>query len=190
MEDTEETKRCYEHVLSMHNTLISVKRNWDRKGFKVERLLGFHERGSQNITDYNLQPTLSSFNLLLDPTVKDGDCLFNSVLKQLSKLLFTNSNDEFSSHIAALDLLHEDKAIAMLKLRPAFCFLFFFDFVRCNLCFELILYQKMILTEFCFSCMTLWITEDLIIWGLVFDSVGSVLENLLFIRHRNSLYWL
>ena len=27
MEDTEETKRCYEHVLSMHNTLISVKRN-------------------------------------------------------------------------------------------------------------------------------------------------------------------
>ena len=27
MEDMEETKRCYEHVLSMHNTLISVKRN-------------------------------------------------------------------------------------------------------------------------------------------------------------------
>ena len=163
MEDLEETKRYYERVLSLYNTLISVKRNCDRKGFKVERLLGFHDRGCQNITDYNLQPTLSSFNLLLDPTVKDGDCLFNSVLKQLSKLLFTNSNDEFSSHIAALDLLHEDKAIAMLKLRPAFCFLFFFDFVRCNLCFELILYQKMILTEFCFSFMTLWITEDLII---------------------------
>ena len=120
MEDTEETKRCYEHVLSMYNTLISVKGNSGRKGFKVERLLGFHDRGSQNITDYNLQPTLSSFNLLLDPTVKDGDCLFNSVLKQISKLLFNNSNDEFSSHIAALDLLHEDKAIAMLKLKSAF----------------------------------------------------------------------
>ena len=126
MEDLEETKRCYERVLSLYNTLISVKRNCDRKGFKVERLLGFHDRGCQNITDYNLQPTLSSFNLLLDPAVKDGDCLFNSVLKQLSKLLFANSNDEFSSHIAALDLLHEDKAIAMLKLRSAFCFVLFF----------------------------------------------------------------
>ena len=116
MEDTKETKRYYERVLSMYNTLISVKRNCDSKRFKVERLLGFHDRGCQNITDYNLQPTLLSFNLLLDPTVKDGDCLFNSVLKQLNKLLFTNSNDEFSSHIAALDLLHEDKAIDMLKL--------------------------------------------------------------------------
>ena len=120
MEDTEETKGCYECDLSMYNTLISVKSKCNRKGFKVGRLLGFHDRGCQNITDYNLQPTLSSFNLLLDPTVKDGDCLFNSVLKQLSKLLFTNSNDEFSSHIAALDLLHEDKAIVMLKLRSAF----------------------------------------------------------------------
>ena len=97
MEDLEETKRYYERVLSLYNTLISVKRNCDRKGFKVERLLGFHDRGCQNITDYNLQPTLSSFNLLLDPTVKVGDCLLNSVLKQLSKLLFTNSNVEFSS---------------------------------------------------------------------------------------------
>ena len=159
------------------------------KDLKLKRLLGFHDRGCQNVTDYNLQRTLSSFNLLLDPTVKDGDCLFISVLKQLNKLLFTNSNDEFSSHIAALDLLHEDKTIAMLKLRSAFCFVFF-DFVRCSLWFELILYQKMILTEFCFLCMTLWITEDLIIWGLAFDSVGSILENPLFIRHRNSLYWL
>ena len=128
MEDTEETKRCYEHVILMHNTLISVKRNCDRKGFKVEKLLGFHGKGCQNITDYNLQPTLSSFNLLLDPTVKDGNCLLNSFLKQLSKLLFTNSNDEFSSHISALDLLHEDKAIAMLKLWSAFClFVVFFS---------------------------------------------------------------
>ena len=125
MEDTEETKRCYERVLSMYNTLISVKSDCDRKGFKAERLLGFHDGGCQNITNYNLQRTLSPFNLLLDPTVKDDDCLFNSVLKQLSKLLFTNSNDEFCSHIAALDLLHEDKAIVMLKLRSAFCFLFF-----------------------------------------------------------------
>ena len=116
MEDTEETKRCYEQVLSLYSTLISVKGNCDRKGFKVEKFLGFHDRGCQNITDYNLQPTLLSLNLLLDPTVKDGNCLFNSVLKQLSKLLFTNSNDEFSSHIAALDLFHEDKVIAMLKL--------------------------------------------------------------------------
>ena len=114
MEDTEETKGCYERVLSMYNTLISVKSNCDGKGFKGERLLGFHDRGCQNTTDYNLQRTLS-FNLLLDPTVKDDDCLFNSVLKQLSKLLFTNSNDEFSSHIAALDLLHEDKALSCLN---------------------------------------------------------------------------
>ena len=113
----------------IYNTLISVKGDCDRKGFKVERLLGFHDGGCQNITDYNLHQTLS-FNLLLDPKVKDDDCLFNSVLKQLSKLLFINSNDEFSSHIAALDLLHEDKAIVMLKLRSAF---FFFYFVRCNL---------------------------------------------------------
>ena len=131
MEDTEETKGCYECVLSLYNTLISVKSDCDRKGFKVGRLLGFHGGGCQNITDYNLQRTLSSFNLLLDSTVKDDDCLFNSVLKQLSKLLFINSNDEFSSHIAALDLLHEDKAIVMLKLRSAFFFFFFFDFVRC-----------------------------------------------------------
>ena len=114
MEDTEETKGCYECDLSMCNTLISVKSKCNRKGFKVGRLLGFHDRGCQNITDYNLQRTLS-FNLLLDPTVKDDDCLFNSVLKQLSKLLFTNSNGEFSSHIAALDLLHEDKAMLCLN---------------------------------------------------------------------------
>ena len=122
MEDTEETKGCYERVLSMYNTLISGKSDCDRKGFKVERLLGFHDGDYQNIADYNLQRTLSSFNLLLDPTVKDDDCLFNSVLKQLSKLLFTNSNGEFSIHIAALDLLHQDKAIVMLKLRSAFFF--------------------------------------------------------------------
>ena len=86
MEDTEETKECYERVLSMYNTLISVKSDCSRKGFKVGRLLGFHDGGCQNITDYNLQRTLSSFNLLLDSTVNDDDCLFNSVLKQLSKL--------------------------------------------------------------------------------------------------------
>ena len=112
MEDTEETKGCYERILSMYNTLISVKSGCDRKGFKVKD------------SSYSLQRTLSSFNLLLDPTVKDDNCLFNSVLKQLSKLLFTNSNDEISSHIAALDLLHEDKAIVMLKLRSAFFLLF------------------------------------------------------------------
>ena len=49
MEDTEETKGCYERVLSMYNTLISVKSDCDRKGFKVERLLGFHDGGCQNI---------------------------------------------------------------------------------------------------------------------------------------------
>ena len=152
IEDTKETKGCYERVLSMYNTLISVRNDCDRKGFKVERLLGFHDGGCQNITDYNLQRTLSLFNLLLDPIVKDDDCLFNNVLMQLSKLLFTNSNGKFSSHIAALDLLHEDKAIVILKLRFLFCF---FDFVRCNLCFELILYQKIILTGFCFSCLWL-----------------------------------
>ena len=128
MEDTEDTKGCYERVRSMYNTLISVKSDCDRKGYEVERLLGFHDGGYQNITDYNLQRTLSLFNLLLDLTIKDDDCLFNSVLKQLSQLLFANSNDEFSSHIAALDLLHEDKTIVMLKLRSAFCFVFF-DFV-------------------------------------------------------------
>ena len=111
----------------MYNTLISVKSDYDRKGFIVERLLGLHDGGYRNITDYNLQGTLLSFNLLLNPTVKEDDCLFNSVLKQLSKLLFTNSNDEFSSHIAALDLLHGDKAIVMLKLRSAFFFLILSD---------------------------------------------------------------
>ena len=54
MEDTEETKGCYEGVLSMYNTLISVKSDCDRKGFKVERLLGFHDGGCQNkITIFN-----------------------------------------------------------------------------------------------------------------------------------------
>ena len=79
----------------MYNTLISVKSDCDRKGFKVERLLGFHDGGCQNMTDYNLHRTLPSFNLLLDPTVKDDDCLFNSVLKQLSKLLFTTPMTNF-----------------------------------------------------------------------------------------------
>ena len=71
MEDTEETKGCYVRVFSMYNTLISVS-DCDRKGFKVERLLGFHDGGCQNITDYNLQRTLSSFSLLLGPTVKEA----------------------------------------------------------------------------------------------------------------------
>ena len=192
MEDTEETKRCYERVLSMYNILISVKRNWDRKGFKVERLLGFHERGSQNITDYNLQPKLSSFNLLLDPTVKDGDCLFNSVLKQLSKLLFTNSNDEFSSHIVALDLLHEDKAIAMLKLRSAFCFVLF-CFFRFYQMKPLLRINSLPKDDFNWILLFMYDFMDprrldymrLGLWLSGFNSGKSFI-----IRHRNSFYWL
>lgn len=60
-EDTEESKGCCECVLSMYNTLISIKSNCDRKGFKVGRLLGFHDKDCQNKIDYNLQRTLSSY---------------------------------------------------------------------------------------------------------------------------------
>ena len=54
-------------IFYVYNARLSVKSDCHRKGFKVERLLAFHDTGCQNITDYNPQRTLSRFNLLLDP---------------------------------------------------------------------------------------------------------------------------
>ena len=68
MENTEETEGCYERVLSMYNTLVPIKGECNRRGFKVEVLLGSHDKDCWNIADYNLQQT-SSFKLLLDPLI-------------------------------------------------------------------------------------------------------------------------
>lgn len=74
-------------ILKMYNSLVAVENQYVRRGFQVERILGFSRKFETDTTSFQkLVKNLKAFDLKIDPIRGDGDCLFRSVLIQMYKL--------------------------------------------------------------------------------------------------------
>ena len=112
-EDNEVLLAASSNIIKIFNSLAIIEKQCIKRGFKVESILGFSESTISNPSSDQLKRNLLYFNLKVDKVQRDGDCLFRSILIQLSKLdlnsgLFNNLKQHLENLEISLQVINED----------------------------------------------------------------------------------
>ena len=112
-----------DQIVNSHNTFQKFQKKCFRKGYNCYSASTFFVLHNKNIDSTGhdhaakLRNNLAAFNLELDKTPADGDCLFSSILQQYDKLPSTPDFQRLHDHLSALQLKEGNLKERIMKLR-------------------------------------------------------------------------
>ena len=117
-------------IFNMYDMLRTLDNMCIKPDFKCESAVKLYNvtTPSSDASSYEnhgerLRDNLAAFELVLDPVAADGDCLFNSIILQLCKLLETLDNEhKLYHHFLSLDLKY-DGVLALRYIYYLFVFI-------------------------------------------------------------------